>query len=320
MSARQENRKRLLHKAASEGDVPLVYELIRLGEIDQKDENGKTALYIALSSLVAFLGSLGKYLTALNQANLTPDLDINKAESFVRIATLLIEQHTDANAGFAGVPPLSLAIKARRWDLVELLLIHGARPLDSTCTDEVDMERLRNLQATVKGKPHPPRPCPCWSGKLLSECHNGANEQPYPAHFLCVCGTRYKTYADCCCKRGIEIVEKWSRGRVLHRKVTRLYLPSQSNVSSDIRDFFDRGVEIITQRVRMGDSFFTTEHQPPEPGISKSERLRKRFQTIRREKDMDEAFWVIFDLAKQPDPPRYVPYSQIWSQVGSTLY
>ena len=57
---------------------------------------------------------------------------------------------------------------------------------------------------------HPPRMCPCWSGKTLIECHDAENK-PYPPDFLCCCGT-WRIFCKCCGTCKIEVSERWNDG------------------------------------------------------------------------------------------------------------
>ena len=59
------DRKTLLHVAAKDADVPLAYEVIRMGlTIDFKDKDGVTPLFLALENLLA----LNKVLKTVSQA------------------------------------------------------------------------------------------------------------------------------------------------------------------------------------------------------------------------------------------------------------
>ncbi|KAJ3525795.1 hypothetical protein NM688_g8350 [Phlebia brevispora] len=112
------DRKTFLHVAARNGDVPLAYEVIRMGIIiDYKDKYGATALFLALEHLL----SLSMVLKTVSQsgflrpadpasrAALDPATIKNKIACTTRIATLLIEQHADVDAGAFGYTPLYLA-------------------------------------------------------------------------------------------------------------------------------------------------------------------------------------------------------------------
>ena len=313
------DRKTLLHSAAHQGDVPLVYELIRLGhQIDWTDTDGRTALWVALSSLVGFSGSPAIIVRVSEQSGLKPG-DINwsrKIECFVRVATVLIEQHIDVNIGYGCVSPLSLAVEARRWDLVELLLIHGARPEDLAWTDhnEAVLRRFYQICLTTKPvNPRPPRPCPCWSGKRLSECH-GAGEHPYPNHFLCVCGAR-KTYVDCCRKRGIEIVEKWiPEWGIMPRQIIKPRFPSENHVAPEDRPSFNRGTEILQQAMK---NFVFTPEQVLAFQTQRSKLFRDQLAFMDfNPDDVDKAFWYALDHVDQ-FPPRYVPVSSLDSEFNA---
>ncbi|KAF7799776.1 hypothetical protein EIP86_011018 [Pleurotus ostreatoroseus] len=219
----EEDNKTFLHLAARDGDVPLAHEVVRMGIIiDRKDKNGATPLFLALK----YLQSMGVVLRIASQpgfiatvppsarAALEPEYVRKRISCLVKIATLLVEQHADVNAGAFGYTPLTLAAEAGQWALVELLLHHGARrPRPDTLRSLPSADRLRFtsiLNKTPAAHPRPAQACPCYSGKLLSACHAAGRGLPYPDHFLCGCGKR-RTYGACCGKRGV--VWRGVRGR-----------------------------------------------------------------------------------------------------------
>lgn len=97
-----------------------------------------------------------------------------------KIVTILVTQHADVNASAFGNPPRATSL----MDIVELLLRHGSRSpyIDSLrfLSTDVKLEYHYLLQRTDTDQPRPARPCPCWSGKLLSEYHDTGDEIPYP--------------------------------------------------------------------------------------------------------------------------------------------
>jgi hypothetical protein len=101
-----------------------------------------------------------------------------------------------------------------------LLLLHGATTSSSTLSrfrSTTDQKRFSDLlKSSGSRRPRPPRICPCWSGKIVSECH-GRTGQPYPLEYMCVCGSG-KIYQRCCHKRGKLVIEKWDNKsqRILH--------------------------------------------------------------------------------------------------------
>ncbi|KAF7796456.1 hypothetical protein EIP86_007633 [Pleurotus ostreatoroseus] len=262
--------KNLLHAAIRDGDILMVHEALRMGiTIDAKDVEGVTPLFFALEYICSMSKMLdlacieflvGMLPLSLLEAGIKSvevfELQISRA---VRSATLLVEQHADVAAGAFGFTPLSLAVASAQWGLVELLLRHGAHPVPSTSlyfASPEDEAHFASLLARVKAaKPRPPRSCPCWSGKLLSDCH-AHSHQPYPDHFFCCCGKR-RTFGACCGERGLDIAEIWSgkNGRIIPVHVipqpslnipTELLAPSLvSTVTSvearvDIRQYWDQ--------------------------------------------------------------------------------
>ncbi|KAK7015159.1 hypothetical protein VNI00_019184 [Paramarasmius palmivorus] len=204
---REIDHKTYLHAAAFNEDVPATYELIRLGiDKDGKDKDGATALFVALAKLV-----LWRFIPKVLSNGEPLSYTTNKIKCLVRVVTLLVEQHADVNGGAYGFIPVTLAAMAAQWDIVQLLIKHGASTEDFTCLPE-DERRFRTIMScTPRPKPRPPRPCLCWSGKFLSECH-AAGAQPYPDDFLCGCG-KTKTHKDCCKKRGLVFEESWNTRR-----------------------------------------------------------------------------------------------------------
>ncbi|KAG6905398.1 hypothetical protein DXG01_002991 [Tephrocybe rancida] len=201
-----------IHMAA-EGDVdPLVvFEILRLGcNVDLKTGNGKTAFDIAFNNI------------CVRRRGLLPPSESLYARTEL-IARTLLEQHADVNHAVEGITALHLAcgFGVVLWDWIELLLKHGAKPeLDVPANaahripppidlilSSRDKRRFRDLvRANPPGQERPPQKCPCWSGKLLKDCH-AAGQLPYPVDFYCTCGSK-KTYRKCCAQRE-EVVEEW---------------------------------------------------------------------------------------------------------------
>ncbi|KAF5368928.1 hypothetical protein D9758_002889 [Tetrapyrgos nigripes] len=175
-------KKTFLHVALKNADIPLAYEIIRMGIIiDIQDNDGITPLFFALGQLLS-LHSVHKAVTHPSfvkptlrnstkdiQTALHPDYVKIRKEKIAKITTLLIEQHANLDIGAFGYTPLSLAALAQQWDIVKLMLLHGVRrpEPDSTMLPSVaDRIRLSSLMNETKtANPRPPRPCPCWSGK-----------------------------------------------------------------------------------------------------------------------------------------------------------
>ncbi|KAG8942521.1 hypothetical protein FRC03_003123 [Tulasnella sp. 419] len=135
-----------------------------------------------------------------------------------KIIIFLIEHHADPFLN--GSTLLLYAAISEDWDLVELLLLHGADP---TSLVHARLESARpplwlRFQFAVNmhykpGNPRPFRLCPCHSRLSLDECHNSPEAKatliPYPLYFLCPCDSG-KTFENCCDKRGINWGELWA--------------------------------------------------------------------------------------------------------------
>lgn len=195
-----------IHFSAIAGDPLHLCEMIRLGaDMDLEDFEGNTPLSLAVKSLMGY----GVYPGACSPLMM---------QRLRFVARTLIEQHADVNiASNTGMSVLHMACQAKEWELIELLLLHGAhatipgsrlRPPIHLLTSGSDKKRFGDLVKSQKKRP--PQSCPCWSGKLLVDCH--ATEQPYPHEFYCTCGSR-KLYGKCCRKRNIFVYEKWDEER-----------------------------------------------------------------------------------------------------------
>jgi len=184
-----------IHIATLQANPLCVCEWIRLGAAVDLQCDGHTPLTLAARSLANRGSEMGSpaYLA--------------RAEY---IARTLIEQHADVNYTFQDMTPLRYACYGKKWDLITLLLKHGAHPLDDLSLTKIfpnpqDRTHFRALvKAHPTGQKRPPRLCPCWSGKLLRDCH--ATKQPYPANFYCKCGSK-KSYGKCCARRKVQVFE-----------------------------------------------------------------------------------------------------------------
>ncbi|PCH42107.1 hypothetical protein WOLCODRAFT_163525 [Wolfiporia cocos MD-104 SS10] len=206
-----------LHFAALIGDLPLAYECVRLnGNIDQRDNTGATALYTA----VRYLASLGP-IRAVHEWLGIPWPSF-RAEACERIAAMLIQQHADVNVCVDDWSVMEHACRTLRWSLIRLMLCHGAEPPSESSLEKIsrglspnEVHRLRETlyeaRAEQVSETRPPRPCPCFSGKLLVHCH-AAEKVPYPPEFICPCGAD-KTYRRCCQRRDFGLFEIWNEER-----------------------------------------------------------------------------------------------------------
>ncbi|KAK7462883.1 hypothetical protein VKT23_007462 [Stygiomarasmius scandens] len=249
------DKKTYLHKAVKDGDVPLAYEMIRMGIlINAVDSDRVTPLFFACSYL-RFLHTLYQSLTkptssalqSTRKATTNPDSIKTRMNHVAKIATILVEQGAYLDVVALRARSLPLAVQAQQWDLVRLFLVHGVRRPTVEETKRLlpsiaDRIRLAHMMNEVKAAdPRPSRPCPCWSGKLLTECHDTRARLPYPTHFLCVCG-RHRPYGSCCLKRNIMVEESWHSE---HKNIIPVTIPFRNNLSAEVppelRHHFDVG-------------------------------------------------------------------------------
>lgn len=233
-----------LHLGSFEGDVLLLSEYLRCGATaDKTDSTGVSPLYLALSRMEEMKTAQHLIVQRCIVQNGplhddgTPWKVIDYQHAIYRyawIARILVEQHVDVNREVDGVSVLQLACQSANWEIISLLLEHGAIPhahLTTVFTSSADQKRLAEL-ILMNPYPHPrpPRVCPCWSGKIILECH-GKAPQPYPHHFICICGSG-KIY-DRCCRRKTPVVEEWDYDRQLI--VTAFDLDSDKKFSEPMR-------------------------------------------------------------------------------------
>lgn len=219
-----------LHLAVCTGDLPLAYEMIRLGtSMSTTDSLGRSPLY------------LGCYLLSL-LTRLRGVTSIQAISRISRICVLLVEQHSDVNEAHDISTLLYLACASRSWDLIQVLLAHGANTAPTLPRDRYpiaafemgdDKERYTSLISLTSFISRPPRRCPCWSGKNLDDCHGDGTTRPLPDEFLCRCGSR-KIYSKCCKKRGIKRTEQWYiEGSYIRPSVVLFSLKLAKDISSD---------------------------------------------------------------------------------------
>ena len=218
---REARRGTYLHYYAVEGDVLALSELIGWGAtIDIADSQSQTPLCLVFLEMARVKSP--EYII-INQAHRARLGTAEKEKLFSQLAwaaRILIEQHANINVVIGGDSLINLSCSWKDWDTIALLLEHGATTSRSTLSrfsSRTDRKRFSDLlKSHGSGRPRPPRICPCWSGKIVSDCH-GRNSQPYPLEYICVCGSG-KTYERCCHKRGKLVVEKWDdqTQRILH--------------------------------------------------------------------------------------------------------
>src|SRR5882762_6411884 len=211
-----------LHIAALIGDILLLCEMIRVGAtIDMEDAKGNTALFLALESIVSCQMSLQadipapKELRGKRRLRKQPVSAIRQSaiSRLLYITRVLVEQHADVNHAVNGISPLHIACKLGDWDLIALLLKHGANPSPVTTHPppmslfSSSKDKSRFLALVPQGCSRPERKCPCWSDKPLSACH-AADDIPYPLSLLCPCASG-KSYGKCCARRKMTMSERW---------------------------------------------------------------------------------------------------------------
>ncbi|TFK48402.1 hypothetical protein OE88DRAFT_522281 [Heliocybe sulcata] len=211
-----EKGQTLLRAAAQQGEPSLALEMIRLGAcIDYPDTELTTPLVLGLTHLVVLTA-----VAAECPAQLSRSEDYHRSKRrVIRIAwvcKLIIEQHADVNKTDGDYAPLDLACKVEHWNLITLLLEHGANPerrgpdglqAVNRLTATGSKTRFLGLVRKNSNPVRPAKPCPCWSGKLLDECH-ALGPKPYPSVFLCrsVSG---KLHGNCRLQRNVSFQEVW---------------------------------------------------------------------------------------------------------------
>ncbi|KAJ6531323.1 hypothetical protein B0H19DRAFT_1273528 [Mycena capillaripes] len=238
----------LLHAAIDETDPPLACELIRNGiPLDTVNGGGQTPLLQALKRMWE-LHSIVRHIMNPNRPERQLILGGKKplmenAQARLRyMVVVLIEQHANVNAivQWQGIVMSSLhfACSLEDWELVSLLLEHGAHPY--LCRSD------------AKDTIRPPPLCPCFSGQPVSECHS--KTLPYPDHFTCSCGST-KDYGKCCKRRKMELFEEWDESGATIRLSRRIPLPKgpPSFAPPEIQAFvekFERESGIDTDKIR----------------------------------------------------------------------
>ncbi|KAJ7746585.1 hypothetical protein B0H16DRAFT_940785 [Mycena metata] len=268
-----------LHLAAYDGDVLAVYERIGLGTtVDKPDASGITPICLAVSQLALILSPHVISTTAGGSLLSASALrrEVSRLECVIRI---LVEQHVVLDRSVDGQPLINLLCRSAAWDTIALFLEHGATP-PATITrlfkTAADRARFTSLVKSHTAKPRPPRKCPCWSGKIISECH-GKEDRPYPLGYICVCGSK-RTYKKCCFGRR-NVVEYWdpTLKRIMHD-----YEKSRKAVQ-------DLGLDTE-------DPFFTQDLSP--------EIIKQVFKGLLHEKSLDAAFayaLVRVDFVPRPE-------------------
>lgn len=206
----QEAKRTYLHFHAKEGDVLSVSEMLTFGATpNMEDSSGKTPLHLVAHEMIMVKNPRITVLKA-DGSGIT-----NKGRLYARLAwvlRILVEQHANVNIVIDDDSLLNLSCSWEDWDIITLLLKHGATPSPGSVyrfTSSTDQKRFSDLVKSFEGRSRPPRICPCWSGKTVRECH-AKSSLPYPLKYMCVCGST-KSYEVCCYKRGKFVSEKWDQ-------------------------------------------------------------------------------------------------------------
>ncbi|KZP33764.1 hypothetical protein FIBSPDRAFT_1035767 [Athelia psychrophila] len=234
----EQAKRTALHYGSALGDPLLVCELIRIGAtIDFRDAAGATPLMLAIKFLTAMWVNASKPTSSLRASQGFTDL-FSRSEFIIRT---LVEQHANVNIPCDAIDPahpqftpIMFACTMKHWDIIALLLEHGATapPLIINFSG-AECHRLNLLVKKYANKPRPARPCPCWSGQLLSLCH-AAEDKPFPPEFICRCGSG-KTYGRCCARRNaMRMIERWDPSEDWIRPATYSKLPKSLVSPEDI--------------------------------------------------------------------------------------
>lgn len=211
----KELKRTYMHIAADLGDNLLACEMIRAGAIvDFRDSDGNTALTLAMVQMSGGKKRASRQLVI--KAPILQTMARNYVYRYTFLVRILLEQHADPNIDVQGMTPLHYACIAEDWDIITLLLEHGASSnpaLGSTVKapaaflPPTSRSRFIKLAQSFANKPRPLRLCPCFSGLTTVACHEEG--KPYPPDFYCHCGSE-KTHKHCCGRSADKVSEKWN--------------------------------------------------------------------------------------------------------------
>ncbi|KAK0203555.1 hypothetical protein DFS33DRAFT_811213 [Desarmillaria ectypa] len=201
-----------LHFAASTGDLLAAHEVIYLGSnIDVPDFEGYTPLHVAVHTIRT---------AQFNKSSPLKHACASRRR-IVKVIRLLLEHHADVNLVLEGQCPLTHACMIKDWELIELFAEYGANPAppesyvppssfllkpDSISRFNAKFEHYA-ANPFVRG----PRPCPCFSGLPLAECH-AKEDKAYSPDLICFC-TSEKRFGVCCSRRNVFAYEQWNESR-----------------------------------------------------------------------------------------------------------
>ncbi|KAF8172502.1 hypothetical protein BJ912DRAFT_101664 [Pholiota molesta] len=216
-------KRTYVHLHAMEGDILALCERLRCGaNPDQKDSDGITPIDVCMRDMLTFFIP-GVYILnhETNQLYTAAETERNVARC-TRVVRILVEQHADVNGAAGGRSLLDMACSMKNWEIITLLLEHGAkmtlpRSVVESCFTRDEQALFYGLVTSKSlplDQPRPAKMCPCWSGKPLHECH--ANRHSYPLEFMCICGSA-KIYKKCCLLK-TPVSEKWDdeHQRIVH--------------------------------------------------------------------------------------------------------
>jgi hypothetical protein len=159
-----------IHYYALEGDILALCERFRCGaNPDEEDSDGSTPIYTCMLDMLNFFQP-GVYI--VNQKTNKPFTPAETERNLARCARnvrILVEQHADVNRSVGGLSLLNMACRMKNWEIITLLLEHGAkmevpRSVVLECFTRDEQARFFALvksKSLPLGQPRPARMCPC---------------------------------------------------------------------------------------------------------------------------------------------------------------
>ncbi|KAL4425770.1 hypothetical protein ABPG75_009786 [Micractinium tetrahymenae] len=224
----------LLQHAATQCDVPMMAQLLMRGaDLEWGADEGFSPLAMALSST----------------AHAAQDRSM--LQRVKRAVGFLLAVGANPNARYAKSilddPLIMLAAMAARqfgeWGLLEAMLRHGADPAarsgrsGTTAASLLShtaaaRQRWERLMQQYRGKPRPPRRCPCGAGSLYLDCHaeedegrtDGKSGKEADPEGYCPCRSGRK-YGRCCQRKGImyhETLRNTYQHKTMHGPAAQL--------------------------------------------------------------------------------------------------
>ncbi|EJD43850.1 hypothetical protein AURDEDRAFT_167233 [Auricularia subglabra TFB-10046 SS5] len=197
------------------GDMLVLLELLRWGaRLDDKDVYGYTPLlaclvFIRVSLLVASRPYSSDGSSRTLQTTLFGDQIPGRLKEAAKV---MINHHAAVNVSVDGATPLGVACEMADWELIELLLAHGAilepYAAERLFPDSESATRFAGLRSKYFWTERPPRLCPCASGRALPDCHAAPGPHAYPSELYCPCAATGESYGSCCLGK-TEWTEYW---------------------------------------------------------------------------------------------------------------